>query len=78
MSEKKTSAVDLYIRSVDGNAHNSAVLIIGKLEEKIENISRMIHYPESWDTATYPRLEDALREICSEYRRSDGVNDYIR
>jgi len=70
MNEHKTSAVDLYIRSVDGAAHNSAVLIIGKLEKKIEDIARLIHYPECWDIATYPRLEDALREIgCSECNR---------
>jgi len=74
MSEQKPSAVDLYIRSVDGAAHNSAVLIIGKLEEKIENISRMINYPDCWDTATYPRLEDALREIgCSECVESENI-----
>ncbi len=32
----------------------------------IEEVASIIHYPDCWDTATYPTLRDALEEIgCS-------------
>lgn len=29
-----------------------------------ELLAERLHYPECWDTAAYPTLEDALWEMC--------------
>jgi len=34
-----------------------------KNDEQLEKIASLIHYPECWDTVTYPTLFDAINEI---------------
>ena len=36
-------------------------------QQHFEELGKLIHYPEHWDTMAYPAIEDALKEIgCSE------------
>ena len=46
-----------------------------KIKKRIDDLAGLIHYPQHWDTACYPTLEDALEEIgCSECRRCEDEN----
>lgn len=36
-----------------------------------KRIAKLIKYPENWDTAAYPTLEDALIEFCAWHQKSD-------
>ena len=48
-----------------------------------DKLAAQIHYPECWDTAAYPSLEDALWEVmgdqeCSECKRiEEALNGQI-
>jgi len=36
-------------------------------DERLDEISEAIHYPECWDTMAYPTLLDAIKEfVCHE------------
>jgi len=42
-------------------------LVSQRKENGIDEIERAIHYPECWDTMTYPTLLDAIKELgCNE------------
>ncbi len=51
------------------------------MENYEKDIARAIHYPECWDTATFPTLASALWEMvileegdkCSECREAQGL-----
>lgn len=33
------------------------------LEDELKAIAKTIHYPDCWDTAAYPTLQDAITEV---------------
>lgn len=38
---------------------------------KPQNLAELLHYPECWDTAAYPTLEDAAFEILLDFECSN-------
>lgn len=69
-------------REVENVSIDEAVDILmayHKIKQRIESLAGLIHYPQHWDTACYPTLEDALEEIgCSECMRAsteEATND---
>jgi hypothetical protein len=42
-----------------------------KSPEIVPSIAQAIHYPECWDTAAYPTVEDALRELYAWFKCSN-------
>ena len=39
------------------------LVVVRDHKQEIEDISKHIHYPDCWDTMTYPTLLDAIKEI---------------
>lgn len=39
--------------------------------EELQEITTALHYPEHWDTAVYPTLDDAVWEILMTYDCSE-------
>jgi len=36
-------------------------------------LARLLNYPQSWDTAAYPKLDDALYEVCMAFNCQGGA-----
>lgn len=42
-----------------------------RLNAEVAEIARAIHYPECWDTVTYPTLAEALDEMYAWFKCSN-------
>ena len=61
---------DGYSLPVPGNFYNAIKVILKErdaLRGELDAIAKLIHYPDCWDTAAYPKLSDAMSGITEYY-----------
>ena len=46
-------------------SHSSNVSVVRAQSEESSGLAAMIHYPKCWDTAAYPTIADAMREVAA-------------
>lgn len=69
-AEAKLSEAQIEIEVRKGRMHDVAVHC-ATVEQERNALQKAIHYPDCWDTAAYPTIEDALQEMQAGFKCSN-------
>ncbi len=59
-------------------ATQKAMELVAEQRRMIEDLHAVLDYPQHWDTAAYPTLASALKEVTNDFKCSDEAHQMTR